>query len=102
MLSHPWCLVQNRRANVSVERNTLVLNLGSGDDPNTLYLTFEEAQSLASEIENALLAGEHGVNVVDALLERDDAWELLSILEEQLERRGMYQLVTHNWLKEGF
>ena len=94
--------MQNRRANVSVERTTLVLNLGSEDEPNTVYLTFEEARSLAAEIESDLLAGEHGINVVDALLERDDASELLSIVEGQL---GMDRLVgdsTHNWLKEGF
>ena len=45
------------------------------------------------------------INVVDALLERDDAKELLAMVEEQLERQGMERLAadsTHNWLKEGF
>ena len=94
----------NERVSISLQQSTVVLNLGLGDGPNTLYLTFDEARSLASEIRDNLLAGEHGINVVDALLERDDAWELLSLVEEQLERQGMDRLAetTHNWMKEGF
>lgn len=97
--------MQNRRANVSLEQSTVVLNLGSEDEPNKLYLTFNEAQSLASGIRDDLSAGEHDINVVDALLERDDAWEFLSLVEERLETQRMDRLVgnsTHNWLKEGF
>jgi len=101
--------VQGRRANVSVEQSTVVLNLGSENEPNTVYLTFEEAQTLASGIRDDLSAGwspgEHGINVVDAILEQDDAWELLSLVEERLERREEDRLVagsTHNWMKEGF
>jgi hypothetical protein len=56
---------------------------------------------LAAEIENALLAGEHDINIVDAILERDGARELLSIVEEQLGT-GWAAASTHDWMKEGF
>jgi hypothetical protein len=85
-----------------VEQSTVVLNLGSGDEPNTLYLTFDEARSLAAEIENDLLAGEHRINVVDVLLQREEALELLSLVEEQLETDRLMGSSTHNWAKEGF
>ena len=94
--------MQNRRANIVLERNTMIISFGSEDEPNTLYMTFNEARSLAAEMESDLLAGEHDINVVDALLKRDDAKELLSIIEGRLGTDRLIAGFTHNWMKEGF
>jgi hypothetical protein len=83
--------VRNERVMLSVEREGMVLFLGSRDEPCTLYLSFDEARSLATDIRTELFdvqaAGEqeNDIIVADAELDRSDAQDLLALVEINLD-----------------
>ena len=79
--------MQNERMVLSVEGDGVVLYLGSRDEPCTLYLTFDEASTLASGLREDLLstqAEEDDIMVTDVVLERGEAQSLLSLVEVML------------------
>jgi hypothetical protein len=110
--------MQNERMMLSVERDGVVILLGSRDEPCNLYLTFDEASTLASEISNRLLSTQaDDILVTDVVLERSEAQSLLLLIEVvvAIEQETVDQDDDHdqesssrhlghkvNWLAEGF
>ena len=103
--------MQNEQLEVSFDRDTVVLNLDFGDEPSTLYLTLDEAQSLASEIRRRLLADQSDpIIVCDVSIAGSDAWNVILAVEEAIVRWDTEKFDFHlrhdphraNWLIEGF
>ncbi len=103
--------MQDEQLEVSVDQDIVVLNLGSGDEPSTLYLTLDEARTLVSEIRCGLLAGQgDAIDVCDVQLSVNDAWNVIFTVEAVVasgdwEKSGSpsSHFFHHaNWLVEGF
>ena len=103
--------MQDARVKVPVDQDTVVLTLDSGDELSTLYLTSDEARSLASEIRCGLLADQgDAIDVCDASLSRNNAWNVMLTVEEVLSRGRCMEVGSSsshaphraNWLVEGF
>ena len=103
--------MQDEHWEVSVDQDTVVLTLGSGDESSTLYLAIDEARSLVSEIRSGLLADNGDAIVVcDVQLSVNDAWNVLLTVEEVLSRGRCMEVgspTSHaphraNWIVEGF
>ena len=103
--------MHDEQLEVSFDRDTFVLTLDFGDEPSTLYLTVDEAQSLASEIRSRLLTAQSDPIVVcDVPIAGSNAWNVIITVEEALARDdpGNFEFPADhdphraNWLIEGF
>ena len=81
--------MHDEQLEVSFDRDTVVLTFDFGDELSTLYLTVDEAQSLASEIRSRLLADQSDPIVVcDVPIAGSNAWNVIITVEEALARYG--------------
>ena len=100
-----------RRISRRRDEEAVVLDLSADDDqPNVLFLTTDEAERLASDLEMEMICAGTEVGeepqshfaVADMILTRKEAWQLLDAIGDVLGLENADDRLAVPWWKEGF